>query len=181
MANEKNISARIIHKHDIEAHWNLAENFIPKKGEIIVYDPDYNEETKTGYEYPRFKIGDGETFVYDLPFVVEKIIEKFLEASSIKSSKPVTTISLYGNKWKDTENAGIYTQNISEQLIGKITEYSKIDLQPTPEQLKQFHTKDVTFTTVNDNCVVEVYAIGVKPTNDYTDIQITITEVTTYE
>ena len=62
MATEKNISSRIIHKHDIEANWNKATNFIPKAGEIIVYDRD---ET---YDYERFKIGDGETAVAALPF-----------------------------------------------------------------------------------------------------------------
>ena len=62
MATEKNISSRIIHKHDIEANWNKATNFIPKAGEIIIYDRD---ET---YDYERFKIGDGETAVAALPF-----------------------------------------------------------------------------------------------------------------
>ena len=60
--SEKNISSRIIHKHDIETNWNKATNFIPKAGEIIVYDRD---ET---YNYERFKIGDGETRVSTLPF-----------------------------------------------------------------------------------------------------------------
>ena len=59
---EKNISSRIIHKHDIEANWNKATNFIPKAGEIIVYDRD---ET---YDYGRFKVGDGVTTVAALPF-----------------------------------------------------------------------------------------------------------------
>lgn len=62
MATEKNISSRIINKHDIEANWNKATNFIPKAGEIIIYDKD---ET---YDYERFKIGDGETAVAALPF-----------------------------------------------------------------------------------------------------------------
>lgn len=63
---EKNLNARIIHKHDTEANWLKAENFIPKKGELIVYDKDVN------YNYNRFKIGDGETFVNNLPFSIEQ-------------------------------------------------------------------------------------------------------------
>ena len=59
---EKNISSRIINKHDTEINWNKATNFIPKAGEIIVYDRD---ET---YDYGRFKIGDGVTTVTALPF-----------------------------------------------------------------------------------------------------------------
>lgn len=62
---EKNINSRIIHKHDTEAHWLLATNFIPKQGEHIVYDIDEN------YNYERLKIGDGITNVNDLPFVID--------------------------------------------------------------------------------------------------------------
>lgn len=50
-------------KKDIEAHWNLARNFIPLPGEPIVYMPD--EE----HEAPRLKVGDGTTYVVDLPFL----------------------------------------------------------------------------------------------------------------
>ena len=60
--SEKNIQSRIQHKHDTEANWNKATNFIPKAGEIIVYDRDGT------YDYERFKIGDGETAVAALPF-----------------------------------------------------------------------------------------------------------------
>ena len=61
--SEKNIkNVRIIHKHDVEANWLKATSFIPKQGELIVYDIDDN------YDYERFKIGDGTTLVNDLPF-----------------------------------------------------------------------------------------------------------------
>jgi hypothetical protein len=53
MSIEKNINTRIEHKHDIEANWNKAINFIPKAGELVIYDPDEN------YSYYRVKIGNG--------------------------------------------------------------------------------------------------------------------------
>ena len=59
---EKTIRTRIIHKHDTEENWNKAINFIPKQGEIIVYDVDAT------HAYERFKIGDGVTNVNSLPF-----------------------------------------------------------------------------------------------------------------
>lgn len=59
---EKNLSVRIVLKHDVEENWLKATGFIPKQGELIVYDRDDN------YTYERFKIGDGETNVNDLPF-----------------------------------------------------------------------------------------------------------------
>lgn len=56
MAN-KTYQGRIVQKHDSSANWAKATNFIPLKGEIIVYD-DLN----------KIKIGDGTTKVNDLDF-----------------------------------------------------------------------------------------------------------------
>ena len=64
MANEKQIKARFQQKHDIEANWNLATNFVPKQGELIVYDKDDENAVE------RLKIGDGTSTVSNLPFVV---------------------------------------------------------------------------------------------------------------
>ena len=63
MSIEKNMNTRIQHKHDTEANWNKAVNFIPKIGEIIVYDIDKN------YNYPRIKIGDGIKTITNLKFI----------------------------------------------------------------------------------------------------------------
>lgn len=54
--------ARLVLRHDIEANWLKADNCVPDKGELVVYDAD---EIIT---YPRFKIGDGEHIVRELPF-----------------------------------------------------------------------------------------------------------------
>lgn len=55
-------NVRIVHKHDTEENWLKATNFIPKQGELIIYDVDDK------YNYERMKIGDGNTLVNDLPF-----------------------------------------------------------------------------------------------------------------
>lgn len=68
--SEKNINVRVIHKHDTEVNWNKATNFIPKQGEIIVYDIDGT------YSYERFKIGDGVTVVSSLPFIDDTKVDK---------------------------------------------------------------------------------------------------------
>lgn len=62
MSTNKTIKTRISHKHDIEENWNMAVNFKPLAGELIIYDPD------STHPYSRFKIGDGETSVSSLPF-----------------------------------------------------------------------------------------------------------------
>lgn len=75
---EKTLKSRIIHKHDTAANWLKGTNFIPKQGEIIVYDVDEN------YNYERFKIGDGKTAVNSLPFADGALREdmKFINDSA---------------------------------------------------------------------------------------------------
>lgn len=64
---EKNLNTRIINKHDTEENWLKAANFIPKAGELIVYDIDSN------HNYERIKMGDGITNVNNLPFIYEPV------------------------------------------------------------------------------------------------------------
>lgn len=64
---EKTLNTRMQQKHDVEANWKKATGFIPKVGEIIVYDKD------TIYSYPRIKIGDGTRTVTALPFVTTSV------------------------------------------------------------------------------------------------------------
>lgn len=75
MANEKKYEIRQQQKIDIEANWLKATNFIPKNGEIIVYDAETADTDFTGtgralpITYARVKIGDGVNNVNDLPFL----------------------------------------------------------------------------------------------------------------
>lgn len=86
--------------------------------------------------------------------------------------------SQYWHEHYDENNNHIgYYQTITGFNNGSITVRSKIDLQPSPEQLSIFHEKDVTFTVVNEDGIATAYAVGVRPEQDYT-IQCTITEVT---
>ena len=81
-------------------------------------------------------------------------------------------VDLISSNWiQDGDN--LYSQVVP---IVDITEYSKIDLHPTVEQLTIFYEKDVTFIVENNDGVATVYCVGQKPVNDYT-IQATVTEV----
>lgn len=83
---EKNINGRIIHKHDTEANWIKAVNFVPKTAEIIVYDADEN------YAYERFKIGDGVTAVNDLEFYSEDVTDdEIIDLFAAADMMPVVT------------------------------------------------------------------------------------------
>lgn len=69
--SEKMFNTRIIHKHDIAENWAKATGFIPKIGELIIYDPDEN------YAYSRIKIGDGTKTVGELSFIDEINISNY--------------------------------------------------------------------------------------------------------
>lgn len=56
------VHARIQLKNDTEKNWNKS-NFIPLKGELIIYSTD---ET---HPFSRIKIGDGVTNIIELPFL----------------------------------------------------------------------------------------------------------------
>lgn len=84
---------------------------------------------------------------------------------------PVTSITLLASNW--VGNSSPYSQVVA---IPNVTPYTKVDLQPSSEQIAIFHHKDIAFTTENDDGVVTVYVIGEKPTNDYT-MQVSVTEV----
>ena len=84
---------------------------------------------------------------------------------------PVASVTVRASAWEGSDRS--WHQVV--ELAG-VTPYTKVDLLPTPEQLEIFYNKSLSFVTENDNGVVTVYAIGDKPSNDYT-IPVTLTEV----
>ena len=87
------------------------------------------------------------------------------------SSSRIAYVTLLASAWSGT--ASPYSQVVQ---ISGVTENSQVDLTPSVEQLAIFHDKDLAFVTENEDGVVTVYALGDKPTNDYT-MQVTLTEV----
>ena len=87
------------------------------------------------------------------------------------SVSTIAYIDLISTNWQGGDN--LYHQVVA---IDGITEYSKVDINPSIEQLAIFYKKDIAFVTENEDGVVTVYCIGQKPLDDYT-MQVTITEV----
>lgn len=176
----KTLTTRVQQKSDTSANWAKATNFTPLKGEIIVYT-DLN----------KIKIGDGVTKVGVLEFVSAKDAETLLGASlstilnssdvEIPTSKAVldalddmfgmSELSLRASDWTGTESP--YSQVVE---VSGVTANSKVDLNPTGEQLNSLAANRTILNTANDNGTVTVYAVGNKPIEDYT-MQVTITEV----
>lgn len=67
-------------RYDTTAGWNSNPSFIPKCGEMVVYS-DYQERTDAHgdiYYIPGIKVGDGTTYLIDLPFVNDSISEDII-------------------------------------------------------------------------------------------------------
>ena len=105
--------------------------------------------------------------------LVNTLFENLEEAinSAIANATKISSVTLLADGWEGETSP--YSQAVT---ISGTTKNSKIDLNPTIEQLSIFHNKDIAFVVANNDGVTTVYCIGQKPTNDYT-IQATITEV----
>lgn len=50
---------------DTTASWSTQVEYVPPVGQLIIY---LDGTTVDGVSYPKFKVGDGNAFVVDLPF-----------------------------------------------------------------------------------------------------------------
>ena len=112
-----------------------------------------------------------------------KVAEAFDENDYMNIMPPknnkllLTNINFIANNWV-TEPVSVgdvakYSQQIS---VDNITKNSKIDLQPTEEQLLDMQHDNIEIQIINDNGVITAYAYNHAPTKDYV-MQATIEEI----
>ena len=174
MANNEYFS-RIIHKHDLEANWIKAatnSNFIPKQGEIIVYDRDDN------HDYERIKIGDGITNVTNLPF-----IDKTLADLVGTKNDATTTDTAFGRIAKAQAAAeaaqGAATNAASNSYINASISGKTITLTKGDGTTKTLTTQDTVYTLpVATSSTLGGVKVGSNITNSSGAISLTKTNVT---
>ena len=142
--------------------WIQSSHILPLEGELVL---EYDNGV------PRLKIGNGVDAFSVLPYMS---VDSFILPTQ-------TSIILSPEKWQevlDQHSAPIPNRYYQMVHINDavVTPTSKVDLQPSPEQLLIFHQKDITFTAINDGGNIRVCVVGQKPNNEYV-IQATITEV----
>lgn len=118
--SNKTFQGRIVQKHDTNANWEKATNFIPLKGEIIVYD-DLN----------KIKIGDGTTKVGSLAFINDlDTLATIAKTGSYSDLKNKPTIPSVGNGTltiqKNGISVGTFTANATTNKTINITVPTKI-------------------------------------------------------
>lgn len=84
---------------------------------------------------------------------------------------PADSVTLKVGDWVGESSP--YSQIVA---IPDVTSYTKVDLQPTVTQLNTLYGLSIGFFAVNEDGVVTIYAVGSKPTEDFT-FQYTKTEV----
>ena len=97
------IKTRMQQKIDTTANWEKAINFIPLKGEIIVYQDD-NVPTK-------IKIGDGTTKVNDLDFLEGSYVDYSVNQSLTNEQQAQARINIgvptfYSGTTEPTDDIG---------------------------------------------------------------------------
>ena len=154
----------------------IEGHFFPK-----INDDGDIEEVNIRYVYPTHDIFATEVedarVGYDgkvhatVGAAIRSQINELVESGLKPVAARLTEVTVLSSAWEGAD--GLYSQVVE---VADVTEYSKVDLLPSVEQLAIFHNKDVAFVTENDDGVITVFAIGDKPTLDYT-MQAQITEV----
>lgn len=83
----------------------------------------------------------------------------------------IATITLAANSW--TGDANPWAQSIT---ISGVTVNTKVDLQPTAAQIVALQDAEISLMVENNDGALTCYAIGNKPTTDYT-MQVFLQEV----
>ena len=114
--------------------------------------------------------------IEDVEYVIQDptIEERIYALENADNKKTVGYATLLAANWKGDESP-YYQENVEIDGI-TITPYSKINLQPSAEQLVIFHDKDLEFVTENEDGCVTIYELGDKTANDYI-MQVTVEEV----
>ena len=69
------VSGRMLATRDTTANWNAQSQFRPMRGEVIIYTDhgQITDEFGQTVNVPGIKIGDGNSYLIDLPFVNDDV------------------------------------------------------------------------------------------------------------
>ena len=144
-----NVTTRIRQKHDTASNWASAVNFTPMAGELIVYDAD---DTTS---YPRFKVGNGQDNINDLPFSDEHYV-------------------------LDTELGGYVTVASTQTITGTKTFSQNVNVPLTPTADAHASSKQYVDTAIASSANATRTQLEKEidlVENSVTDLQSNITQV----
>ena len=157
---------------------DAATTYEPFKGKT--YTPNADGTVNVVSVYPTMTLfTDTEDATIECEYNVDT--KKYIDRNSgtpggggVSSAAYISSVTMLSANWKAEPGFdNLYSQVVT---INGVTENSKVDLNPSVQDLATFHKKDIAFVTENEDGNVTVYCVGQKPANDYT-MQVTITEV----
>ena len=118
------IDTRIKLKRDTTENWNAARGFVPLSGEVIVYtdyssyEKEVDGETRT-ILIPNIKIGDGNAYVQDLPFIDKNLRDTLMDhINNMDLHVTLGEKSFWNNKINvDDAYEAVYDELIDETLV----------------------------------------------------------------
>jgi len=158
------------HRRGTAAQWAAKDTIIPKVGELVIEIDEENAQHK-------LKIGDGVHTYAELAYLQAGDID--ITQALVKALPRVVTITLEVDKWSEVTcetnpNISYYGQTVA---LEGITNYSRLDLQPSADMIAEFQDLSLVFVTENKNGVITVCSVGDMPLKSYT-MQATIVETT---
>ena len=89
------INSRILATRDTTEHWNEKRFFVPMKGEVIIYMDHGQIEDRDGniVNVPGIKIGDGQAYLIDLPFIGTDVSNQILQQLHTHSEDTAVHVS----------------------------------------------------------------------------------------
>ena len=140
----KKYNIKAIPFHGTAAEWE-NNNYIPKDGEIIIYDIDEN------YNYKRIKIGNGTDIVSVLPFLDEDITSRILalETWSQEIEEKIAYIDIENNE--NVENPDIAVTEVIIDSALSLSSTNPVQNRVVTEKLNQL-SETITIEEIDEIC-----------------------------
>lgn len=113
------IPARIRVTRDTTANWNAVRDFVPLRGEVIIYTDHGQIQDDFGntINVPGIKIGDGSAYLIDLPFVNDDVRYQIL--TELREHSGNTDIHVTQNEKNFWNNKLNYTINNGNLILNR--------------------------------------------------------------
>lgn len=117
ISGDKNSQDYNIVSENTTSGWNENPMYLPKRGEICVYTDYVTQEDDMGNTivYPGFKIGDGNSYLIDMPFVGAEIRYEILRQLQAHTSN--TAIHITQSEREFWNNKLNYEYDESEEIL----------------------------------------------------------------
>ena len=109
------VNGRILVTRDTTENWNNHRLFIPKRGEVIIYTDHGHIDDGFGnmIDVPGIKIGDGNAYLVDIPFVGADVRYQILDELRLHANDTEIHVSPQDREfWNNKLNYDVFSENL---------------------------------------------------------------------